>query len=219
VKQVPVVFVGVSDPLQMGLVASLARPGGNMTGISRVFGEGLIGKALQILQTIAPGVQRIAILSNAAGEVTARVQEAQAGARSLGLLPLPVTVREAADFPGAFAAMRRQRADGLMVVADPLTVRHRDTIVRLAAAGRVPAVYEFAEFARSGGLVAYSASIPALFTRAATYVAKILAGANPGDLPVEQPTKFEMVINLRTARELGLTVPQSLLLQADEVIG
>jgi putative ABC transport system substrate-binding protein len=218
VRTVPVVFVGVSDPQQMGLVASLARPGGNMTGISRVFDEGLIGKALQILTAIAPGIARVAILSNADGEVAERVSEAQAAARALGLVPLSVTVREQADFPAAFAAVQRQRADSLMVVADPLTLRYRDAVVRLAAERRIPAVYEFAEFARAGGLVAYSASIPALFARAATYVDKILLGSSPAELPVEQPTKFELVINMRAARALKLTVPQSLLVQADERI-
>jgi putative ABC transport system substrate-binding protein len=122
------------------------------------------------------------------------------------------------DFDEAFARIRRQRANAMMVVTDPLTLRHRETIVRLAAANRIPAVYEFAEFARAGGLISYAASIPPLFHRAATYVDKILKGAKPGDLAVEQPTKFELVINLKTAKALGITIPQSLLLRADEVI-
>jgi len=218
VTSIPIVFVGVSDPLDMGLVASLARPGGNMTGISRVFGEGLIGKALQVLKDIVPDASRIAILWNASGEVEPRLKEAQAAVRMLGMTPLPIDVRGPSDFDAAFARMRKQRADAVMVVTDPLTLRHRETIVNLAAANRIPAVYEFAEFARAGGLVAYSASVPALFARAAMYVDKILKGTKPADLPVEQPTKFELVINLKTAKTLGLTIPPSLLLRADQVI-
>ena len=218
VTSIPVVFLGVADPLDMGLVASLARPGGNMTGISRLFGEGLIGKALQLLKDIVPGTSRIAILWNAVGEVEPRLKEAQAAVRTLGMTPLPIDVRELSDFDDAFVRMRKQNADAVMVVADPLTLRYRETIVKLAAANRIPAVYEFAEFARAGGLIAYSASVPALFARAAIYVDKILKGAKPADLPVEQPTKFELVINLKTAKALGITIPQSLLLRADEVI-
>lgn len=218
VKTVPVVFVGVSDPLQMGIVDSLAHPGGNLTGLSRHFGEGLLGKALQILLAVAPGVTRVGILSNVDGEVAVRVREAEAGARAQNVVPLPVTVRDEHDFAGAFATLRRERANGLMVIADPLTVRHRDVIIRLAAVDRLPAVYEFGEFARAGGLVSYSASISALFVRAAAYVGKILAGTRPGDIPVEQPSTFELVVNMRTARALKLTVPQSLLGWADEVI-
>jgi putative ABC transport system substrate-binding protein len=218
VTSIPVVFVGVSDPLDMGLVASLARPGGNMTGISRVFGEGLIGKALQLLKDIVPGASRIAILWNAAGEVAPRVKEAELAVRTLAMTPLPIDVRGPSDFDNAFARMRKQNADAVMVVTDPLTLRYRETIVKLAAVNRIPAVYEFAEFARAGGLIAYSASVPALFARAAIYVDKILKGAKPAELSVEQPTKFEMVINLKTAKALGLAIPQSMLLRADEVI-
>jgi len=218
VRTVPVVFVGVSDPLQMGLVQSLAHPGGNMTGLSRHFGEGLLGKALQVLVTLAPAVTRVGVLSNVDGEVDVRVREAIAGARALDLEPLPVTVREARDFEAAFATLAKQKANGLIVIVDPLTLRHRDTVVRLAAAQRLPAVYEFAEFARAGGLVSYSANIPALFAQAAGPVARILGGTRPGDIPIEQPRKFELVVNLRTARALGLTVPPSLLSWVDEVI-
>jgi putative ABC transport system substrate-binding protein len=189
-----------------------------MTGISRVFGEGLIGKALQVLKDIVPDASRIAILWNASGEVEPRLKEAQAAVRMLGMTPLPIDVRGPSDFDAAFARMRKQRADAVMVVTDPLTLRHRETIVNLAAANRIPAVYEFAEFARAGGLVAYSASVPALFARAAMYVDKILKGTKPADLPVEQPTKFELVINLKTAKALNLAIPQPLLLRADEVI-
>jgi putative tryptophan/tyrosine transport system substrate-binding protein len=218
IASIPVVFVGVSGPLDKGLVASLARPGGNMTGISRVFGEGLLGKGLQLLKEMVPGASRIAILWNAAGEVEPRLVEAQAAVRTLGMTSLPIDVREPSGLADAFARMRQQKADAMMVVADPMTLRNRETIVKLAAANRMPAVYEFAEFARAGGLIAYSASAPANFQRAALYVDKILKGAKPADLSVEQPTKFDLVINLKTAKALGLTIPQSLLLRADEVI-
>jgi putative ABC transport system substrate-binding protein len=189
-----------------------------MTGISRGFGEGLIGKALQLLKSIVPRASRIAILWNAEGEVAPRVKEAEAAVRTLGMTPLPIGVRASSDFEGAFAAMHKQKANALMVVTDPLTLRHRETIVTLAQANRVPAVYEFAEFARAGGLIAYAANIPALFHRAATYVDRILKGAKPGELSIEQPTKFELVVNLRTAKALGIAVPQAVLLRADEVI-
>jgi putative ABC transport system substrate-binding protein len=218
VTSIPVVFVGVVDPLDAGLVTSLARPGGNFTGLARGFGDGLIGKAVQLLNTIVPRASRCAILSNAQGAVEPRVREAQAAIRTLGMTPLPFEVRDAAGFDAAFARMRRERADALFVIADPLTLRHRQVVVDLAARERIPAVYEFAEFVRAGGLIAYAPNVRALFQRAAIYVDKILRGAKPGDLPVEQPTQFELVINLNTARALGLTVPQALLLRADEVI-
>jgi len=218
VKTIPVVFVGAADPLDAGLVASYAHPGGNFTGLSRVFGEGLLGKAVQILKGIVPRASRCAVLWNVVGAVEVRVREARVALQALGMTALPVEVRDAAGLEAAFARLRAERADSLVVIADPLTLRHRQQVVDLAARERVPAVYEFAEFARAGGLVAYSASVPALFQRSAVYVDKILRGARPGDLPVEQPTQFELVINLKTARALGLTVPQSMLARADEVI-
>jgi len=218
VKTTPVVFVGVSDPVGLGLVQSLAHPGANMTGLSRVFGEGLLGKALEALREIVPGATRIAILYNPEGAVEPRVAEAHSAIRSLDLVPIPVEMRDLPSLEKGFAAMRGQHADAMLVVTDPLTLRHRDAIVKGAADHRLPAVYEFAEFARAGGLVAYSASIPALFERAAVYVDKILKGARPADLPVEQPTKFELVVNERAARDLGLALPQTLLVRADERI-
>ena len=218
VPTTPVVFVGVSDPVGLGLVGSLARPGGNMTGLSRVFGEGLLGKALETLREIVPGATKVAILYNPAGAVEPRVIEARAAIRSLGLAAILVEMRDVPSLEDGFTAMRANKLDAMLVITDPMTLRHRDAIVNGAAQHRMPAVYEFAEFARAGGLVAYSASIPALFERAAVYVDKILKGAKPADLPVEQPTKFELVVNERAARELGLALPQSLLLRADEKI-
>ena len=219
VRSIPVVFVGVADPMGAGLVTSLARPGGNFTGLSRVFGEGLLGKAAQLLQVIVPKISRCAILWNGKGAVEVRLQEALQALHSLGMTPLPVEIRELSDFEAAFQRMKAERADALVVITDPLTLRHRQVLVDLAARERIPVVYEFAEFARAGGLVSYSASVPALFKRAAMYVDKILRGASPAELPVEQPTVFELVVNLRTARALGLAVPQSLVARADEVIG
>ncbi len=218
VKTIPVVFVGVADPIEAGVVATLARPGGNITGISRAFDASLIGKTLQLLKEVVPAASRIALLWNGQGAVGARVIEAQQALRALGATPVSVEIRDAEDLDKAFATMKQQRADAMMVVTDPLTLRHRRRIVALAETNRLPAVYEFAEFARDGGLIAYSASIPALFERAAVFVDKILRGASPAEMPVEQPTQFALVVNLKTARVLGLTVPPSLLLRADEVI-
>lgn len=218
VKTTPVVFVGVADPQDAGLVASLARPGGNFTGLSRVFGEGLLGKAVQILKGMVPRAARCAILWNTAGAVESRVKEARVALQALNMTALTLELRDETGIEPAFRRMTSERADVLVVITDPLTLRHRQAVVDLAARERIPAVYEFAEFARAGGLVAYSASVPALFKRSAMYVDKILRGANPAELPVEQPTVFELVINLKTARTLGLTVPQSIVSRADEVI-
>ena len=218
IKSTPVVFVGVSDPVALGIVSSLPRPGGNMTGLSRVFGEGLLGKALQLLRDIVPSANRIAYLYNPQGEIQPRVAEAQQAMVALGLTGVGIELRDARQVDEAFGKMRGARADALLVITDPLTLRSRDAIVKAAEASRMPAVYEFAEFARAGGLIAYSASVRALFERAAIYVDKILKGANPADLPVEQPTTFELVVNQRTAKALGIVIPHSLLLRADEVI-
>ena len=214
----PIVFVGVSDPVTLGIVSSLARPGGNMTGLSRVFGEGLLGKALQLLREIVPSATRVAYLYNPQGEVEPRVAEARQAMATLGMTPIAIEFRDARSVDEAFTSMRRQRADALLVITDPLTLRSRDAIVKAAATFRIPTVYEFAEFARAGGLIAYSASVRALFERAAVYVDKILKGASPATLPIEQPNTFELVVNLKTAKALGLAVPQSLLLRADERI-
>ncbi len=219
VPSIPVVFVGVPDALDMGLVASLARPGGNMTGISRFFGEGLIGKALQLLQAIVPGASCPAILWNGAGEVEPSLKEAPTAVRTLGMTPLPIDVRKPSNFDDAFARMRKQNADAVMVVTDPLTLRHRETIVKLAAAKRgIPAVYEWPSMAEDGGLMAYGPTLAELDGRVATFVDRILKGAKPGKLPIEQPTKFELLINRKTAKALGLTIQQALLLRADKVI-
>jgi len=215
---IPVVFVGVPDPVGNGLVSSLARPGGNITGLARSAGEGLLGKTVQTLREIVPDITRMAILWNPKAAIEQVRTQAVAAVEAFGITPLLVEVRDREGIGLAFAAMRKQRANALFVITDPLTLENRSEIVRLAATDRIPAVYEFGEFVRAGGLVAYSSSVTEQFRRAAIYVDKILRGAKPSDLPVEQPTKFELVINLKTAKALGLTIPQSVLLRANEII-
>jgi putative ABC transport system substrate-binding protein len=215
---IPVVFIGVPDPVGNGLVSSLARPGGNITGLARSAGEGLLGKTVQALKEIVPDITRMAILWNPHAAIEQVRTQAVAAVDLLGITPLVVEVRDREGIGPAFAAMRKQRANALFVVTDPLTLQNRSEIVMFAATDRIPAVYEFAEFVRAGGLVAYSSSVTDQFQHAAIYVDKILRGAKPGDIPVEQPTKFELAINMKTAKALGLTIPQSVLLRADEVI-
>ncbi len=216
---VPVVFFGVTDPVGIGLVATLGRPGGNMTGVALGTEDGLAGKWVELLREAVPKVTQLAILWDPdARGVEPRVKELRTAAATLQLTLHIFEVRSVKEFDGAFAAMARAHVGGLIVVPDPLTLRHRDGIVRLAAQTRLPATYGFAEFVRAGGLMAYGPSVPDQARRAATYVDKILKGAKPGDLPIEQPTKFELVINLKTAKALGLTIPQSLLLRADQLI-
>ena len=215
---IPVVFIGVPDPIGSGLVDSLARPGGNLTGLARAAGDGLMGKTVQVLLSIAPGVTRLAILWNPAAAIGELRAQAVAAAKANGVTPLVVELRDRAGIEAAFTSMRIQRANGLFVVTDPLTLANRSEIVKFAASNRIPSVYEFGEFARAGGLVAYSPSVTEQFRRSAIYVDKILHGAKPGDLPVEQPTKFELVINQRAAKALGITIPKEILLRADEVI-
>jgi putative tryptophan/tyrosine transport system substrate-binding protein len=218
IASIPVVFIGVPDPVENGLVSSLARPGGNLTGLARIAGEGLFAKAIQQLLLIAHGITRIAILWNpGAANEGPRVQ-AVAAARANGLTPVVIELRDRDGIESAFTAMRNQHANALFVITDPLTLANRNEIVKLAASHRIPAVYEFGEFARAGGLVAYSSSVTEQFRRSAVYVDKILHGAKPGDLPIEQPTKFELVINVKAAKALGLIIPKDVLLRADEVI-
>jgi len=219
VTTIPVVFVGVQDPLGVGLVASLGRPGGNLTGFSQAEEEGLVGKRLELFKEAVPPIDRLALIWNpTAPGVALRLKEARAAAARFGVSLRPFEVRDAKELDATFGAMTKERLTRLMVLADPLTVRHRTQIVELAAKARMPAIYPFLEFARVGGLMAYGPSIPELFRRAAAYVDKILKGAQPADLPVEQPTKFDLVINLKTAKALGLTIPRRILARADEVI-
>jgi putative ABC transport system substrate-binding protein len=215
---VPIVIPAVADPVSAGLVASLPRPGGNVTGLSLMAPE-LAGKRLQLLRDAFPKTTRVAVLWNG-GNPGARQewQAAQAPARTLGLALQPLEIRSVQDLPAALSTLGRDRPHALYVVGDPITSSTRRIIVEAVTKQRLPAMYSWREFVDAGGLMAYSAPIPELFRRAAVYVDRIVKGAKPADLPVEQPTKFELVINLKTARALGLTITPSLLLRADHVM-
>jgi len=205
--------------LGSGLVPSLARPGGNLTGFSLFLGENFSSKWLELLREALPKISRVAVLLNRTSPASAGyLTVLQGAAQKLGIKLRPQDVQDPGQFDSAFAAMVAERAQGLIVVVDPLTVRYRGRIVELAAKNRLPAAYGFREFVDAGGLMAYGVNVPSLCRRAAVYVDKILKGTKPGDLPVEQPTTFDLVVNLKTAKALGLTIPQSLLLRADEVI-
>jgi putative ABC transport system substrate-binding protein len=215
---IPIVFAVAADPVAEGLVASLARPGGNITGLASISGE-VVGKQLELLKEVAPKVSRVAVLQNPSNDTHAHtLRQAEGAARALGVQLHIVQVHTPPEIDAAFTAMRSQRAGGVLVLRDPLFLTQRNQVAALAARSRLPAVYGFREEAEAGGLMAYGASVPFMYRRAATYVDKILKGAEPADLPVEQPTKFELVINLKTAKALGLTIPPSLLQRADEVI-
>jgi ABC-type uncharacterized transport system substrate-binding protein len=220
-KTIPIVFTVAADPVASGLVTSLARPGGNVTGLSSVAPE-LVGKRLELLKQAVPGVSRVAVLWQPGGadERTEKdlLKEAEVVARTLGVRLQFVEARGPADFDRAFSDMTRARAGALTVLGSSMFVNERKRLVGLAAKHRLPAVYTSRESVDAGGLMAYGANFADLFRRAATYVDKILKGAEPADLPVEQPTKFELVINLKAAKALGLTIPPSLLGRADEVI-
>jgi putative ABC transport system substrate-binding protein len=215
---IPVVFTVSGDPVAEGLVASLARPGGNITGLASISGD-VVGKQLALLKEAAPKVSRVAVLQNPSNEThTLILREAEGAARALGVQLRIARARTPPEIDAAFAAMRSQRVGGALVLRDAFFLAQRTQIAALATKSRLPVMYGFREQAEAGGLMAYGASVPHMYRHAATYVDKILKGAKPADLPVEQPTKFELVINLKTAKALGLTIPQSLLLRADEVI-
>jgi putative ABC transport system substrate-binding protein len=220
-KTIPIVFASAPDPVTDGLVTSLARPGGNVTGSSNLNPE-LVGKCLEQLKQAVPGVSRVAVLRQpgAAGERTDKemLKGADVAARALEVRLHVVEARGPADLDRAFSDMTRARAGALTVLPSAMFFSERRRLLDLAAKNRLPAVYPQREFVDAGGLMAYGPNLADLFRRAATYVDKILKGAKPGDLPVEQPTKFELVINLKTAKALGLTIPPSLLLRADQVI-
>jgi putative ABC transport system substrate-binding protein len=217
-RAIPIVMVGSADPLGSGFITSLARPGGNITGLSTLSPE-LSGKRLVLLREVLPGISRLAVLLNPADPAkTLDVRELQSAARALGLHLQTLEVRGPGDFEAAFARMTEERVEALMALGDPLTVTYRIQIVDLAARSRLPAIYDLREFVDAGGLMSYGPSLPELFRRAAAYVDKILKGAKPADLPLEQPTKFELAVNLKAAEALGLTIPPLFLFQADEVI-
>jgi putative tryptophan/tyrosine transport system substrate-binding protein len=215
---IPIVMAAAGDPVGSGLVASLGRPGGNVTGLS-LMAPDLAGKRLELLKEVLPGLSSVAILWNAANPYPALVfKETEHAAQTLRIKVQSLEVRSPDDFDSAFEAVMRQNASALITVEDPLTVGQRQLIVEFAAKNSLPAIYGLREFVASGGLISYGANIADLYRRAAGYVDKILKGAKPSDLPVEQPSKFELVINLKTAKALGITVPQTLLVAADEVI-
>ena len=221
-KTIPIVFAGAADPVTDGLVASLARPGGNVTGLSNLSTE-LVGKRLEQLKQVAPGVSRVAVLWHQQGGTDGRTEKdmlnaAEVAARSLGVQLQRVETRGPADFERAFSEMTKARAEALTVLPIAMFGVDRKRLVDLAAKYRLPAAYPAREYVDAGGLMAYGANLADLHWRAATYVDRILKAAKPGDVPVEQPTKFELVINLKTAKDLGLTIPPSVLARADELV-
>ena len=214
---IPIVFAVVNDPVGSGLVASLARPGGNVTGLSLQSSD-LAGKRLELLREVVPGLRRLAIMANAGYPAAAlEMGEVQATARTLGFDVVTFEIRRTEDIAPAFEAFTG-RAEALYVVSDPLVGTHRISNNTLALGARLPTIHGNREHVETGGLMSYGPNFPDLYRRAADYVDKILRGAKPADLPVEQPTRFDLVINLKTARELVLTIPDKLLFTADEVI-
>ena len=215
---IPIVFVAVGDPVGSGIIASLARPDGNVTGLSTL-GTDVAGKRLELLKEIKPRIARVAVLRNPVNPVSAAMlNETQVAARAVGVQLQAVEVRDPAEFENAFSAISRGRADALSVLGDPVFLSYRMQISDLAAKHRIPAIYWDSQFVETQGLMSYGVSIADLFRRAATYVDKILKGAKPAELPVEQPMKFELVINLKAAKQIGLTIPPNVLARADRVI-
>ena len=215
---IPIVMTAGSDPVAAGFVASLARPGGNITGLT-LGGLELSGKRLELLKEAVPKLSRVAVLGNPDGATYGpQMKEMEVAAQALGLQLQPVALRESSDLENVFSAITRGGAGALIGLNSPEFAFHRRRIAELAVKSRLPAVYVDSEFVNDGGLMSYAPDFANLYRRAATYVDKILKGRKPADLPVEQPTKFELVINLKTAKQIGLTIPQSVLYRADKVI-
>ena len=214
---IPIVMVAPTDVLIGGLVASLARPGGNVTGMTFLSAD-LAGKRLQLLREVLPRATRVAVLTNKGPATPLLLEQLEAAARQMGIALIVRQEDEVAALEAAFAAMRRERAQALWVQSTPFSSVHRKQIVELASQHRLPTISESRIFVDVGGLMSYGPSFPEMFRRSAHYVDRIFKGAKPADLPIEQPTKFEMIINLKTAKALGLTIPQSVLARADEVI-
>jgi putative tryptophan/tyrosine transport system substrate-binding protein len=216
---IPIVMLAVGDPIGAGLVTNLARPGGNVTGTSFMAVEAG-GKSLELLKDVAPKLRLVAVLWNPTNPVfqTQMVKGTEAAARSLGIQLRMLAARNADEIERAFELINGDRSEALTVIVDPVFIEHRARLAALAAEKRLPSVSEFRDYAEAGGLMAYSPDFSELGRRAASSVDKILKGAKPGDLPVEQPTKFQLVLNLKTAKAIGLTIPPSLLARADEVI-
>ncbi len=218
-RTIPIVMGTAGDPVAIGLVASLAQPGGNVTGLSFSAGVEMFTKELEILKETVPTIRRVAVLSNPANPAHAFwTKDTQPAARSLGVQLQILEARGPQEFDTAFAAMARERAGALLVLADSSFGLHRARLQGLAAKNRLPAMYGSREYAEAGGLMSYGVDVRDNFRRSATYVDKILKGAKPADLPVEQPTKFELVINMKTAKALGLAIPQAVLLRGDQVL-
>jgi putative ABC transport system substrate-binding protein len=214
----PIVMAISTDPVEAGLVASLSHPGGNLTGLAVMPAE-FQGKRLELLHAAVPGLSRVAVLWNAGSPTAALLWQAMhAPARALGIALQSLAVRGPDDFDRTFDAAIQDRAEALYALSDPLIGSHTAQIVAFAAKSRLPTAFEHREYAEAGGLMAYGPSLHAMFQRAAAFVDKILKGAKPGDLPIERPPRFELVLNLRTAQAVGLTMPPPLLFQADEVI-
>ena len=215
---IPIVFLSVGDPVATGLVASLARPGGNLTGLSDQSDE-LSAKRMEILKELRPNASRIAVMWNATNEaMTLRYREIERAATALHIDVQPLGVREPGEFEGAFAAMSRARPDALLVITDALTNSNQGRVVDFASKNDVPAMYEFGPIVRNGGLISYGPNPDDALRRVAGYVNRILKGAKPAQLPVEQPTHFELLLNMKTAKTLGVPIPNSVFLRADEVI-
>ena len=216
---IPIVLAAVSDPVGAGLVKSLARPGGNVTGLSQLVDE-LAGKRLELLRELLPKVTRISVLASGINpaDTQRRLEYIRAAAKQLGIQLLVQYSKGAEDWPRAFETMRRERAQALYVQTGPGTIDNRKLLVEFASRQRLPAIYEVQDFVNAGGLMSYGYNVAEMYRRAAVFVDKIFKGAKPGELPVEQPTKFELLINTKTAKALGLTIPEPILLRADKVI-
>jgi putative tryptophan/tyrosine transport system substrate-binding protein len=215
---IPVVIIGAGDPIGAGLVEGLGRPGGNVTGVTEVSTE-LSAKRLQLLKEAVPAVARVAVLWNAADRaMNLRYREIETAAKAMQIDIRSIEVREPEDFDAAFSAMHSDRPDAMFMVSDALTGLNHKRTIEFALTAHLPAVYEYREHVDVGGLMSYGPNLRQMFARAAFYIDKILKGAKPAELPMEQPTKFELIINMKTAKALGLTIPQSILARADEVI-
>jgi len=216
---IPIVMIATGDPVGVGLIKSLARPGGNVTGLSFSVGMETFGKELELLKEAVPYARPVAVLSNPANpNQPLAISGISSAAKSLGVELQLLEARDGNQFGGAFEAMAKEHASALLVVADTIYINNRKRLVDLAAASRLPVAYGYKEHVEAGGLISYGPSLSDLWRRAAIFVDKILRGAKPADLPVEQPTKFELVINLKSAKALGLTIPPTMLARADEVI-
>jgi putative tryptophan/tyrosine transport system substrate-binding protein len=214
---IPIIMCIADDALKQGLVTNLARPGANITGMT-AFASELAGKRLELLREATPKISRVALLWNPPGSSPDYMKDSQTAARSFGVTLQSVEIRTADDFERGFASVLRGRAEALVVGPGQFLFSHQRRIVEFASRHRLPSIYAWKDPVSAGGLIAYGVNIPQVYRRAAYYVDKILRGTKPGDLPVEQPTKFDLVINLKTAKALGLTIPQSILVRADQII-